>query len=358
MALITYPTACKPHAQNWTLTQPVQRSRSAWTGREQRLIMTGSRWSVSSEVIAMRLATYQGWASFVAQLEGSANTFQVPATSTTQTGPATATWAMSGTGAVSNYCLYSEQFDNAAWSKVNSAAVTANQYTAPDGTLTGDQLNTTANANSAVQMDTVTAAAVSTTYNASVYLYAPSAGYKISLVLATTSGVGGSTTTEQTLTAGWARYSVSLTTSGGATGNLRMLISRNTTGTSAGNFGVWGAQIMFGSAPSTYVRTTTAAAASLASFRATGLTVSATNMTDGQMVTVDDRLYTVVGDVVADSLGNGVVSVKPNLAAATTAASVAYVQRPYAVVTMTEPPTVSIEPGPIYRVAFNAEEVY
>lgn len=355
--LVTYPAACKPHAQNWTLSQPVQRSRSAWTGREQRLVMTGSRWSVSCEVIAMRLATYQAWASFVAQLEGSANTFQVPATSTTQSGPATATWAMSGTGAVSNYCLYSEQFDNAAWAKVNTATVTPNALVAPDGTMTGDNINFTGNVNAAVQMDTATAAAPSTTYNESVWIYG-TAGWQLSLTLQTTTGVGGATTTQKTLaTTGWNRLDISLTTTAGATGNLRMLIGRNTTGTSA-VFGAWGAQIAPGATPTGYVRTTSAAAVSLASFRATGLTVSATNMTAGQMVTIDERLYVLTADVVADASGNGVVSVKPNLAAATTAASVAYVQNPYAVVAMTEAPTVSVEPGPIYRVSFNAEEVY
>lgn len=355
--LVTYPAACKPHAQNWTLTQPVQRSRSAWTGREQRLVMTGSRWSVSCEVIAMRLATYQAWASFMAQLEGSANTFKVPATTATQSGPATATWAMDGTGVVANYVLYSEQFDNASWFKLNSAIVTANQYTAPDGTLTADQLNTSGSTTAAIQSDTGTAAAASTTYNASVYLYAPTAGYLITMVLQTTTGVGGTTVTQKTLTAGWARYDVTLTTTAGATGNLRMLLARATTG-SAANFGVWGAQVMLGSTPTTYVRTTSATATSLAAFKVTGLTVSSTNMTEGQMLTIDERLYTLTADVVADSGGKAVVSVKPNLAAATTAASVAYVQNPYAVVTMTEAPTVSVEPGPIYRVSFNAEEVY
>ena len=199
MALVTYPAACKPRAQNWTLTTPVQRSRSAWSGREKRLILTGTRWSVQCEVIPMRLATYQAWQSFTAQLEGSANTFQLYATPTTQTGPATATWAMNGTGVVSG---------------------------------------------------------------------------------------------------------------------------------------------------------------SLTACRVTGLTVSSTNMTAGQMITVDNRLYVLTANVVADSSGNATVSIKPSLATATTSASIATVQRPYALVTMTDPPSVSIEPGPIYRASFNAEEVY
>ena len=355
MTLVTYPAACKPHLQQWTLTQPMQRSRSAWTGREKRLVMSGARWSLASEVIPMRLATYQAWASFAAQCEGGLNTFQVYATTTTQSGPASATWAMDGTGQVVNYALYSEQFDNAAWLKANTAAITANSVVAPDGTTTGDTLNFSGNVNATIQQDTALTAVASTTYTFSVYLYG-TAGQTVFLVLQTTSGVGGSIVTSQTLTAGWARYSVTLTTTAGVTGNLRVLISRNS-GT-ATNLKAWGAQVEIGAAASTYVATTSAATTSRAAFKVTGLTVSSTNMTAGQMLTIDERLYTLTADVVADSGGKAVVSVKPNLAALTTSASVAYVQRPYAVVAMTDAPTVSVEPGPIYRVSFTAEEVF
>lgn len=44
---------------------------------------------------------------------------------------------------IDNLCQRSEEFDNAAWSKV-SCAVTANAVTAPDGTLTGDLLTASA----------------------------------------------------------------------------------------------------------------------------------------------------------------------------------------------------------------------
>ena len=355
MTLVTYPAACKPHAQQWTLTQPMQRSRSAWTGREKRLVISGARWSLASEVIPMRLATYQAWASFAAQCEGGLNTFQVYATPATQSGPASATWAMDGSGQVVNYALYSEQFDNAAWSKLNTAAITANSVVAPDGTTTGDTLNFSGNVNAAIQQDTALTAVASTTYTFSVYLYG-TAGQTLTIYIGTSSGVGGSSAATVTLTAAFARYSVTVTLGGSPTGTIRVIASRNS-GTATTLY-AWGAQVEIGAAASTYVATTSAATTSRAAFKVTGLTVSSTNMTAGQMLTIDDRLYTLTADVVADSGGKAVVSVKPNLAALTTSTSIAYVQRPYAVVAMTDTPTVSVEPGPIYRVSFTAEEVF
>ena len=303
----------------------------------------------------MRLATYQGWASFVAQLEGSANTFQVPATTATQSGPATATWAMNGTGVVTNYCLYSEQFDNAAWGSLSGGTATANTAVAPDGTTTADTINC-AVVYRGLGQPTALAATVGATYTFSVYL-AGTVGQTCRIRVANTTGTITAATTDVTLTAAFARYSATVTLAGGATGVMDCWVAREA-GQTAASFYAWGAQLEIGSAPSTYIRTTSAAANSLAAFKVTGLTVSSTNLSAGQMVTIGERLYVATADVVADASGNATVSVKPNLAAATTAASVAYVQNPYAVVTMTEAPTVSVEPGPIYRVSFNAEEVY
>ena len=353
--LVTYPAACKPHAQNWTLSQPVQRSRSAWTGREQRLVMTGSRWAVSCEVIAMRLATYQAWASFMAQLEGSANTFQVPATTATQSGPASATWAMNGTGVVTNYLLYSEQLDNAAWTALSGGTVTANTDVAPDGTTTVDTVNC-AVVNRGMRQITTLAASVGATYTFSIWLFG-TAGETAKISIRNSTGTVSSQTLAITLTAAAARYSVTVTMGAGATGFIDVWVYRDA-GQTAATIKAWGGQVEEGAAASTYVRTTSATAASLAAFKVTGLTVSSTNMTAGQMLTIDGRLHILTADVVADIGGKAVVSIKPNLAATTTAASVAYVQNPYAVVAMTEAPTVSVEPGPIYRVSFNAEEVY
>lgn len=49
-----------------------------------------------------------------------------------------------------NFLTYSEQFDNAAWTKSN-LTITANNTTAPDGTTTADKFTATANDNATIQ---------------------------------------------------------------------------------------------------------------------------------------------------------------------------------------------------------------
>jgi len=76
-----------------------------------------------------------------------------------------------------NLVLYSEQFDNAAWTKVN-LAVTANATTSPDGAVNADKLvgNTTA-ASHQCQQIAVAVATLGTTYTFSVYLKAAEYGF-------------------------------------------------------------------------------------------------------------------------------------------------------------------------------------
>jgi hypothetical protein len=73
-----------------------------------------------------------------------------------------------------NLVTYSEQFDNAAWTKTASS-ITANTVVAPDGTLTGDGLveDTATSAHAVTQSNTVVA---NTTYTASCYFKAFATG--------------------------------------------------------------------------------------------------------------------------------------------------------------------------------------
>lgn len=171
---------------------------------------------------------------------------------------------------VKNLLGFTQEFDNAAWTKSNST-VTANAATAPDGTLTANKLveNTANNSHSA----SVTTSTLSsgTPYSFSLYAKASEAGRYLAVALGgtaftsvqtigfTLSGngsfavLGGSaaTPTIQNIGNGWYRCSVTSTAQADGTGLVVYYLS--TSGTSGagltytgdGTSGiyVWGAQL-------------------------------------------------------------------------------------------------------------------
>jgi hypothetical protein len=68
-----------------------------------------------------------------------------------------------------NQIQYSEEFDNAYWSK-NGVTVTANATTAPDGTMTADMITESGNLNHSIYYSTANSWPAGTNYNASVYV--------------------------------------------------------------------------------------------------------------------------------------------------------------------------------------------
>jgi len=174
-----------------------------------------------------------------------------------------------------NLLTYSEQFDNAAWSKANSS-VTANATVAPDGTTTADKLvENTANANHLVSWSTTLLAGV--TYTLSAYA---KAGERTQLVLQTgnvanwassvltifnlntgTIALGSGTITP--VGSDWYRCSITATFgAANATGSIQIMTGAGgaVTYTGDGTSGVyiWGAQIEAASTSSTYQRVVTA----------------------------------------------------------------------------------------------------
>ena len=144
-----------------------------------------------------------------------------------------------------NLLAFSQDFNETTWGKTD-ASVSANTVAAPDGTTTADTLTfTSAGGNQRVTATSPTLG--SQNYVFSVFLKG-TAGQTVTIEFdATASAV--------TLTASWARYTVS--GSATTTSSVVRIISR--TGNTATVFDIWGAQLEQRSAVSAYTATTTQA---------------------------------------------------------------------------------------------------
>ena len=172
-----------------------------------------------------------------------------------------------------NLLLYSEQFDNANWGKIN-ATVTTNTTTAPNGTLTADKLIATAVNGTHLVLQIGAGAVLG--QNLTLSVYAKSAGltrlqfvnngggsgissYDLITGIATLSS--GVSATMQDVGNGW--YRCVLTFAPSATGNfniqIRLLDSSGNstfTGNDVDGIFAWGAQIDNGSVATEYFPTT------------------------------------------------------------------------------------------------------
>lgn len=152
--------------------------------------------------------------------------------------------------AATNRVIYSEQFDNAAWTKTG-VTITVNSVVAPDGLTTADTLTATL-ASSFVTQSIV--AAGSTKYTFSVYLRAAA---PVTMNIALSESTGGAATVSSTcvVTTVWQRFTVSITTATGVSGITCSI--GNLTSFGAGEvLYAWGAQLETNVATS-YIPTTT-----------------------------------------------------------------------------------------------------
>ena len=179
-----------------------------------------------------------------------------------------------------NIVTYSEQFDNAAWTKGGSNSVTANAIISPDGTQNADFLVSTATNTAAKYAYQVTASTATPT--ATIYAKAGAVtemmfycqgGNGIYFNLTNGAfigyyGSGSSTITSYSSVAvgnGWYRYSLTFNTSVTSI-EVYMSVSANISPNIANGDGlyIWGAQLEASSYPTSYIPTTSSSATRVA----------------------------------------------------------------------------------------------
>lgn len=140
-----------------------------------------------------------------------------------------------------NLALRSQEFDNASFTKINGATVTANTVISPDGTQNADTLSFNGTAFGQIQQSFVKT--IGETYTFSLYIKSNSST-SVDLYI-------GNSFSAVTVTSNWTRVFVTKTLSS-VDASIKIVSS------TVKSFDIWGAQLELGAYPTSYIPTTSA----------------------------------------------------------------------------------------------------
>lgn len=265
---ISYPLALPTHtgirSVEMRATNAVAYGRSPFTFGGQAFAYSGQMWQADITLPPMKRADAEQWIAWLMSLRGQYGTFLMG-------DPLGATPRGTALAGRVNLFDYSEQFDNAYWTKTR-VSVTSNATTSPDGKLTAEALitDTTATATHFVQRSISCTSGVS--YTLSVYAKAQSA-LNIRVSLPTTpfgtnlaifdinagsvvSVTSGFTAQISSAGSGWYRCSISGVASSTGSSSAGVYLYSGSVGSFTGDgvsgAYIWGAQIEEGTSPTTY----------------------------------------------------------------------------------------------------------
>jgi hypothetical protein len=239
-------------------------SQSPFTFQQQIVAHPGQRWAASVSLPPMKRQDAEYWVAFLLSLKGQVGTFLLGDPNCVDAqGPATTK---------RNLLIYTEQFDNAAWTK-GGATVTVDSIMAPDGFTTADTLveDTTTAGHSIAELFSWVAG---TQYTLSLYVKEESArnfrlgfpttqfgGVNSLATFDTTTGSvlsvsAGTTAVSESVGNGWFRFSITKTATNSSNGfvDLRLIDGTSSIYLGDGVSGayIWGAQLEVGSTPTAY----------------------------------------------------------------------------------------------------------
>lgn len=383
---LSFPSAPSPQSARLSMRNVVASSRSPYSFQSQTQRHQGQLWVVDLTMPPLQGEAQLGeWAAFLTALRGRWGSF---------------IWAppdrnRGAFSASNNLLLWSEDFSNAAWTKV-STTVTSDATTAPDGTVTADKIVSKAATGRIAVHQTVTVPALE---NVSCSIYAKAAEWNWVTLFLDNSGTNdpdgnedgfrGSTTkinlttgvssdpmvTTQDAGNGWWRLDIAGSYDGTDARIALALLSselegiNDSIGDGVSGVYLWGAQLEEGAEPGTYAKTTIAGTPVVSGAGQTGEALDTSGWTASQngVLKAGDliqlgsggstRLHRVLADVDSDASGLATIDIWPRLRASPADGSTVVTANAAGLWRLSDDAaSIMLEPALIARVQFSIEE--